>query len=87
MSHFEVSIITVNWNGLEDTKKCLESLKKITYPNYEVIVVDNGSEGNDAHVLKDRFGDYIKLIQNDKNYGCGEGYNTGIRYALSNSRP
>ena len=39
----KVSIIILNWNGLKDTIKCLESLKKITYSNYEVILVDNGS--------------------------------------------
>lgn len=87
MNHPKVSIITLNWNGLDDTTECLESLKKVTYPNYEVIVVDNGSEGNDAQVLKEKFGDYIQLIQNDKNYGFGEGFNTGIRYVLANSQP
>jgi hypothetical protein len=30
-----VSIIILNWNGLEDTIKCLESLKKITHTNYD----------------------------------------------------
>jgi GT2 family glycosyltransferase len=40
----KVSIIILNWNGWEDTIECLESLYQITYPNYEVIVVDNGSE-------------------------------------------
>ncbi len=59
------SVIILNWNGLEDTTECLESLKKITYPDYEVIVVDNGSEGNDAQVLEKKFGDYIYLIQNE----------------------
>ena len=87
MNHPKVSIITVNWNGLDDTKECLESLKKLNYPDYEVIVVDNGSGGNDAQVLKDKFGDYIQLIRNDKNYGFGEGFNTGIRYAVANSQP
>lgn len=67
--------------------ECLESLKNVTYPNYEVIVVDNGSEGNDAQVLKEKFGDYIRLIQNDKNYGLGKGFNIGIRYAVANSQP
>ncbi|WP_297480865.1 glycosyltransferase family 2 protein, partial [Thermococcus sp.] len=38
-----VSIIILNWNGWEDTIECLESLYRITYPNYDVIVVDNGS--------------------------------------------
>ncbi len=47
-----VSIIILNWNGLKDTIECLESLKKITYKNYEVIIVDNGSEGDDVKILK-----------------------------------
>ena len=29
----KVSIIILNWNGLKDTVECLESLKKVTYPN------------------------------------------------------
>lgn len=82
----KVSIIILNWNGLEDTIECLESLKKITYPNYEVIVVDNGSKGNDAQVLQERFGDYIHLIRNEQNYGFAEGNNIGMRYALANSQ-
>lgn len=87
MRHPKVSIIILNWNGLDDTAECLESLKKVNYPNYEVIVVDNASDGNDAGVLKEKFGDYIHLIQNDKNYGCGEGFNIGIRYVLADSQP
>lgn len=87
MTYPNVSIIVLNWNGLEDTIECLESLQKVTYPNYEVIVIDNGSQGNDAQVLREGFSDYIHLIQNDKNYGYTGGNNIGIRYALSNSSP
>ncbi|MCL0037047.1 glycosyltransferase family 2 protein [Dehalococcoidia bacterium] len=87
MTYPKVSIIILNWNGLEDTIECLESLKKITYPNYEVIVVDNGSEGNDIEVLGQRFGDYIHIIQNEKNYGFPEGNNMAMRWLLDNSRP
>lgn len=82
-----VSIVILNWNGLEDTIECLESLKKIAYPNYEVIVVDNGSRGNDAQVLEEKFGDYIHLIRNVKNYGYTGGNNIGIKHALRNSSP
>ncbi len=85
MKQPSVSIIILNWNGLEDTIECLESLKKITYPNYEVIVVDNGSKGNDAQLLEERFGDYIHLIKKDRNYGFSGGTNIGMRYALNNS--
>ena len=43
----KVSVIVLNWNGVDDTIECLESLKRMTYNNYEVIVIDNGSEGDD----------------------------------------
>lgn len=87
MTYPKVSIIILNWNGLEDTTECLESLEKITYPNYQLIVVDNGSKGNDADVLRERFGGYIHIIANDKNYGFTGGNNIGIRYILNNSEP
>lgn len=83
----KVSIIIVNWNGLEDTSECLESLKKITFPNYDMILVDNDSTGDDARVLRDKFADYIHVIENDKNYGFAGGANIGMRYAMVNSRP
>jgi len=79
----QVSIILLNWNGLEDTSECLDSLKRITYTNYEVLVVDNGSEGDDVKLLRDRFGDYVRIIENDKNYGFAEGNNIGMRYVLN----
>ncbi len=85
MNEPKVAVIILNWNGLEDTIECLESLKKIDYPNYEVVVVDNGSEGNDAQVLEEKFGDYIRVIKNDRNYGGGGGYNVGMRQVLCDS--
>ncbi|HML05513.1 MAG TPA: glycosyltransferase family 2 protein [Methanobacterium sp.] len=48
-----VSIIILNWNGWEDTIECLESIFKINYPNYSVIVVDNGSEDDSIKKIKD----------------------------------
>ncbi len=42
VSH-QVAIIILNWNGWQDTIDCLDSLRRITYPNYRVILVDNGS--------------------------------------------
>ena len=49
----KISIIILNWNGWEDTIECLESLCQITYPNYEVIVVDNGSEDESIEKLRE----------------------------------
>jgi GT2 family glycosyltransferase len=88
ITHYpKVSVIVLNWNGLEDTVECLESLKRITYPNCEVIVVDNGSKGDDADELARGFGDYIHLIRNEKNYGYTGGNNIAIKYAMDNSKP
>lgn len=39
----KVTVIILNWNGWKDTIECLESLYKINYPNYNVILVDNNS--------------------------------------------
>jgi GT2 family glycosyltransferase len=47
-----VSIIILNWNGWKDTIECLESVYQITYPNYDVIVVDNGSEDESIEKIK-----------------------------------
>jgi len=38
-----VSIIVLNWKGWDDTIECLESLYQMTYSNYQVVLVDNGS--------------------------------------------
>lgn len=39
-----VFVIVLNWNGWRDTLECLESVYRLDYPNYRVLVVDNGSE-------------------------------------------
>ena len=87
MVHPKVSIIIVNWNGFDDTAECLESLQKITYKNYDVIVVDNASEGNDVQMLEEKFGNYIDVLRNNVNYGFGGGCNSGIRYVLTKCNP
>ena len=46
-----VGIVLVNWNSYEDTALCLKSLAAATYPNAEIIVVDNGSKDHSAAKL------------------------------------
>ena len=48
----KVSIIILNWNGWKDTIECLESIYKIDYPNYDIIVVDNGSEDESIDMIR-----------------------------------
>ncbi len=53
MNYPRVSIIILNWNGWRDTIECLESLYRITYPNYDVIVVDNGSKDESIQKIRE----------------------------------
>lgn len=76
----KISIIILNWNGWEDTVECLKSLSKITYSNYEMIVVDNDSTDDSVKHLK-KFAK-IKLILNKENLGFAGGNNTAMRQIL-----
>jgi len=48
----KIAIIILNWNGWKDTIECLESVFRIDYPNYQVIVVDNNSPNNSMEYIK-----------------------------------
>lgn len=74
-----VSIITINYNGASVTCELLESLKKVTYPNFEVIVVDNASkEKPDLIEQKHPWANLLRLSQN---LGFAGGNNEGFRVA------
>lgn len=76
------AIIVLNWNGWCDTLACLDSLTRLDYPNYEVIVVDNGStDGSVEHIRNAR--PDVKLLEAGANLGFSGGCNLGIRDALS----
>jgi GT2 family glycosyltransferase len=66
----KVSIVILNWNGVEDTIECLESLYQIKYRNYDVIVVDNNSRDNSVRMIKNYVNGEIKVKSNffDYNY-------------------
>lgn len=74
-------VIILNWNGRDDTLECLESVFKSDYPNFEVIVVDNGSKDGSVAAIKNAY-PHIHLIENGENLGYAGGNNVGIRYAL-----
>ena len=77
-----VYIIILNYKNLDDTFNCLDSLRKISYKNYHMIVVDNDSQDGSYEYLKERATDY-KVIPSGENGGYAAGNNIGIRYALS----
>jgi hypothetical protein len=48
-----VAIIILNWNGWRDTIECLESVERLTYPNYQVVLVDNGSADDSVDRIRE----------------------------------
>ncbi|MCX7020051.1 MAG: glycosyltransferase family 2 protein [Candidatus Sumerlaeota bacterium] len=75
-----VSIILINWNQPQVTAECLRTLAKITYPNVEIVLVDNGSSDDSVRRLKDEF-PKASLIEAGRNLGFTGGNNLGMNHA------
>jgi GT2 family glycosyltransferase len=72
----ELSVITVNYNGLKDTCALIESIP--FNENMEVIVVDNASLQDEASLIQKRY-PQVKIIRSEKNLGFAGGNNLGIQ--------
>ena len=72
----ELSIITINYNGLKDTCALIETIP--FNDKLEVIVVDNASDNQEADQISSRF-PHVKVIKSDKNLGFAGGNNLGIK--------
>lgn len=76
-----VAIILVNWNSYEVTNDCILSLKKTSYPDFKIILVDNGSADGSGQKLEQQHPGII-VLYSDKNLGFTGGNNIGLRYSL-----
>lgn len=74
----KLSIITINYNGLNETRALIESIP--INDNMEMIVVDNASKQNEASIIQKQF-PKIRVIKSDKNLGFAGGNNLGIKAA------
>jgi GT2 family glycosyltransferase len=77
-----VAIVVLNYNGLDDTRRCLESLRAISYPRLSVVLVDNAS-ADDPTAAARRCLPGVVTIRNGANLGYAGGNNRGIQSALS----
>lgn len=75
----ELSIITINYNGLKDTCELIDTLP-LEDDSIEVIVVDNASTQDEATQIEQRY-PQIKVIRSPKNLGFAGGNNLGIQVA------
>jgi GT2 family glycosyltransferase len=77
-----VSVIIVNWNGRDCLKDCLDSLRAQTFPDFEVILVDNGSTDGSVQYLRENYSGWVRVLSNPRNEGFSGGNNRGIRASL-----
>lgn len=80
-----ISIITVNYNGINDTRNLLNSLREnIVGVEYELIVVDNASIEDEAELLQNEF-PWIKAVRSNVNLGFSGGNNLGVKKSKGES--
>lgn len=75
-----ISVIIVNWNGRHWLEKCLPSLAEQSYDDFEVIIVDNGSEDNSVAWLRENW-PQIRVLTLSTNQGFARANNRGIEVA------
>jgi GT2 family glycosyltransferase len=79
-----VSIIILNYNAVSFLKNCFDSVLNSTYPNIEIVFVDNASTDGSVDFIKSNYGHLqkLKFVLNNQNLGFNEGNNVG--FAQSN---
>jgi GT2 family glycosyltransferase len=72
-----ISVVMVNWNGREDTLRCLRSLEAQTDRGFAIVLVDNGSADGSVEAVRREF-PRVEILETGENLGFAEGSNRGI---------
>ena len=80
----QTAVILINWNSFECTRDCIESLRAMSYPDYDIILVDNNSQDGSGEELSRAYPEVIYLSL-PENRGFTGGNNAGIRYSLNHN--
>lgn len=79
----QVAIILVNYNGALDTLECIESINRMSYKDFHIIVVDNSSTDDSLKILTQKKEEFaFELIDLPENLGFSAGNNSGIQKAI-----
>ncbi|MBU1869590.1 MAG: glycosyltransferase family 2 protein, partial [Candidatus Omnitrophica bacterium] len=81
----EVLILILNYNQKNDTLACIESLGKLSYSNFRVLLIDNNSQDASAEAVLQKF-PKVTVIKSKINLGCAGGRNVGIEYFLKQTK-
>lgn len=75
-----VSVIVLNYNGKQYLNACLSSLKRSTYMNFEVILVDNASTDGSVEFVRKKFPE-VRILENKQNLGYTGANNRAARFS------
>jgi GT2 family glycosyltransferase len=78
-----VVVVILNWNSADDTLAAVESVLRMDYPNYRLVIVDNGSTDDSVGKLATIEDGRVKLIRSPENLGFTGGCNLGFDWALA----
>jgi len=76
-----IDIIVLTFNGIGHVERCFRAIERTDYPNYHVILVDNGSTDGCADFVAERF-PYCHVIRSETNLGFAGGNNLALRLSL-----
>jgi hypothetical protein len=78
----EVTIMVLNYNGKEHIDRCLDSIFKMDYPQFNVVVIDNASNDGSVDFVKERY-PQVKTLEYPKNHGFAKAYNIALQETRS----
>lgn len=77
----KISIVVPVYNAEKFLKETIECVLNQTYPNFELILVDDCSKDNSAEIIKNEKDKRVIYLKNEKNSGAAISRNNGIKYA------
>lgn len=84
VSEPRIAVLIPAWNQIDELKQCLDSFSCDNYTNYEVIVVNNGTDDNTSEVIRRDYS-WVTLIEEGFNLGFCKANNIGLRYCSKNN--
>jgi GT2 family glycosyltransferase len=76
-----VWIVVLHWQASHYTRACLASIRALSYKNYQVLLVDNGSPDNSGSAIAKQFPE-VNYLRLETNVGFAAGCNNGLEYCL-----
>jgi len=78
-----VLVVLLNWNSLEETRSAIASVTRMDYPNFRILIVDNGSQDDSVRELRKLVDERVDLLESPTNTGYTGGCNLGMERALT----